>query len=222
MRMLLRPCASSQNTRLTTLRQHGMFRIEQPSPLCIKENSMYKIPLLFATLVLLFAVGAQAVTTQEVVNQISLTSFQNYLTSLPTHLGDNRCINYQLVGNVYQSGAQHDVARDEIFQWFRRSGWTTFIDPIHLTDTSGNIWNGANVIAVKQGTVTPDKIYLIMGHYDTTANHETTWTTCPGGDDNSTGDAGMLEMARVLANYTFDSTIIFVASDGEENNCLLQ
>jgi len=160
--------------------------------------------------------GAGAVTTQDVVNEISLASFQAYLYALPTHLGDNRCINYRLVDHVYQSGAEHDVAHDEIFLWFRRSGWTTFIDPINVLDTSGNLWIGANVVAVKQGTVTPDKIYLIMAHYDSTANHESSWTSCPGADDNGTGVAALLEMARVLSRYTFDSTIILVACDGEE------
>jgi hypothetical protein len=177
---------------------------------------MCRILLIVSVLVVLVTGGADAVTTQDVVNEISLASFQSYLTSLPTHLGDNRCLNYQLIDHAYQSGAQHDVARDEIFLWFRRSGWTTFIDPINITDTLGSMWIGANVVATKQGTVTPDRIYLIMGHYDTTANHETSWTSCPGGDDNSTGVAGMLEMARALSRYTFDSTIMFVACDGEE------
>jgi len=179
---------------------------------------MYRTLLLLTVLVLSIPLAAQAVTTQEVVNQISVASFQAYNQALPTHLGNNRCINYQLVGNVYEHGADHDTARDEIFQWFRRSGWTTFLDPINITDTSGNIWTGANVIAVKQGTVTPDKVYLVMAHYDSTANHEPggVFTSAPGGDDNGSGVAGILEMARVFGRYTFDSTIIFVASDGEE------
>ncbi len=180
------------------------------------ESGMRRTVLLLWALVALVCGGVGAVTTQDVVDEISQASFQGYLTSLPTHLGDNRCLNYRLIDHVYQSGPEHDVARDEIFLWFRRSGWTTFVDPISITDTSGNLWNGANVVAIKQGTVTPEKIYLVMGHYDTTANHESSWTSCPGGDDNSTGVAGMLEMARVLSRYTFDSTIMFVASDGEE------
>lgn len=172
--------------------------------------------VLLCVLLLPFCSSADAVTTQDVVNEISLASFQSYLYALPTHLGDNRCINYRLVDHVYQSGSEHDVARDEIFLWFRRSGWTTFIDPISVLDTSGNLWTGANVVAIKQGTITPDKIYLIMAHYDSTASRESSWTSCPGADDNGTGVAALLEMARVLSRYTFDSTIMFVACDGEE------
>lgn len=184
--------------------------------ICTIRCSLRGSLILLCAVVALVSGAAGAVTTQDVVNEISLASYQAYLHALPTHLGDNRCINYRLVDHVYQSGAEHDVARDEIFLWFRRSGWTTFIDPINVTDTSGNLWIGANVVATKQGTVTPDKIYLIMAHYDTTASREGSFTSCPGGDDNGTGVAALLEMARVLSRYTFDSTIMFVASDGEE------
>lgn len=158
-----------------------------------------------------------AVTIQEVVNQISQTSFHDYMNNtMPTHLGQNRAIDVGTLNNVKVHGAQHDMAADAIFLAFRRSGWTTRYDPFAITDTSGVLWNGRNVIAVKQGTTHPDDIYLVCGHYDSTANHETTWTTAPGGDDNASGIAGILEMARVFSKYTFDSTIVFAAFDGEE------
>ncbi len=158
-----------------------------------------------------------AVTISEVVGQISQTSFQSYITqTMPTHLGQNRAIDMGTVGNVKIHGAEHDAAAEAIFQAFRRSGWTTRYDPFAITDTSGVLWNGRNVIAIKQGTLHPDDIYVVAGHYDSIANHETTWTTAPGGDDNASGVAGILEIARVLSRYTFDSTIVLIAFDGEE------
>jgi len=177
---------------------------------------MYRALLIAAALGTLLATGAQAVTTTDLVNQVSTTSLQNYLQSLPTYYGDNRCFNYSIVGNTYVNGAQHDIMRDKLFTYFRQSGWTTFYDPIYITDTSGNISSGANIIAVKQGSVTPDKIYFVSGHYDSTANHQTGFTSCPGADDNASGCVGLLEMARIFSKYTFDSTIIFACFDGEE------
>lgn len=169
---------------------------------------MYRTLLLLTALFVLVPMGAQAVTSMEVVNQISQTSIQNYLTSLPTYYGDNRGFNISLVGNTYVHGADHDTMRDQLFTYFRRTGWTTFYDPIHIVDTSGNTTNGSNIIAIKQGTVTPDKIYFVGAHYDSKSN--------PGANDNASGCVGMVEMARVFSGYTFDSTIIFAFFDGEE------
>lgn len=69
-----------------------------------------------------------------------------------------------------------------------------------------------NVIAVKPGTATPGRIYVIGGHYDSL----TGTTAAPGADDNASGTAGVLEAARVLAPYAFESTIYFVGWSGEE------
>lgn len=169
---------------------------------------MYRTILLFAALLVFVPIATQAVTSMDVVNQISQTSIQNYMYSMPTYYGDNRGFNVSLVNGVYQHGVDHDPMRDLLFTYIRRSGWTTFVDPIYIVDTSGNITNGANVIAIKQGTVTPDKIYFVGAHYDSKNN--------PGANDNASGCAGLLEMARVFSQYTFDSTIIFAFFDGEE------
>lgn len=179
---------------------------------------MYRVLSTLTTLALVILIcgSAQAVTSQQVVGQISQTSLQSYLAALPTHLGDNRAFDYTRVGNIVTHGKDHDTARDEVFVGFRRSGWLTGIDPFYITDTSGYIWGGENIVAIKQGTTRPDDIYLISSHYDSTANHESSWTSAPGANDNASGTAGLLEMARVLSQYTFDATIVFVAFDGEE------
>lgn len=69
-----------------------------------------------------------------------------------------------------------------------------------------------NVIAVKPGVATPDRIYVIGGHYDSISNV----TAAPGADDNASGTAGVLEAARVLASRSFESTIYFIGWSGEE------
>jgi hypothetical protein len=58
---------------------------------------------------------------------------------------------------------------------------------------------------------------VIGGHYDsTTPNH----SIAPGADDDASGTACVLEVARVLSNYTHDYTITFVAFCGEEQGLL--
>jgi Zn-dependent M28 family amino/carboxypeptidase len=69
-----------------------------------------------------------------------------------------------------------------------------------------------NVVAEWPGRETPQEIYIVCAHYDTTSIGER-----PGGDDNASGTAGMLEAARVLTQYQFKSTLRFVAFNAEED-----
>ncbi len=70
----------------------------------------------------------------------------------------------------------------------------------------------ANVVAELPGIQTPGDIYIVCGHYDTTSNDER-----PGGDDNASGTAGVLEVARVLTQYNFNSTLRFIGFNAEED-----
>jgi len=70
----------------------------------------------------------------------------------------------------------------------------------------------SNVVAELTGTVTPEEIYILSGHYDAYGSGEH-----PGGDDNASGTAGVLEAARVLSQYSFESTIRFIGFNAEED-----
>lgn len=70
----------------------------------------------------------------------------------------------------------------------------------------------SNIVGELRGTENPEQVYIISGHYD----HPSYNTDCPGGDDNASGTAGVLEAARVLSQYQFKSTIRFIAWGGEE------
>jgi len=69
-----------------------------------------------------------------------------------------------------------------------------------------------NVIATKIGTKYPDEVVMLGAHYDTHSNS----TSQPGADDNASGTAAVLEIARILSQYSFDRTIVFCAFSGEE------
>jgi hypothetical protein len=76
-----------------------------------------------------------------------------------------------------------------------------------------------NVVAVKPGTLTPDEIIVIGGHYDSYAS---TYPGCdpdtlaPGADDDASGTAVVMEAARVLSNVDTEKTLIFIPFGGEE------
>ena len=76
-----------------------------------------------------------------------------------------------------------------------------------------------NTVAVLPGEKTPEKIYIICGHYDSISEDDP-YHHAPGADDNASGTAAVLEIASVLANYDFRSTIQFVCFSGEEEGVL--
>jgi hypothetical protein len=69
-----------------------------------------------------------------------------------------------------------------------------------------------NVVGELTGTTTPENIYVIGAHYDHIEGD------MPGGDDNASGTAGVLEAARVLSRYRFESTIRFINFNAEEDD----
>lgn len=70
---------------------------------------------------------------------------------------------------------------------------------------------GFNVVAELRGTTRPGEIVLIGAHYDTEVN-------TPGADDNASGVAAMLELARRFAGTQTDRTIRWVGFTNEENS----
>ncbi len=80
-----------------------------------------------------------------------------------------------------------------------------------------------NVVATLKGSQpeSTDRIYVVSGHYDSMCN-STTDAKCdaPGANDDASGTAAVLEMARVMAKYEFDATVVFMAVAGEEQSLL--
>ena len=80
-----------------------------------------------------------------------------------------------------------------------------------------------NVVATLRGTQ-PESVartYIVSGHYDSMCTSPTD-AVCdaPGANDDASGTAAVLEMARVMAKYEFDATIIFMTVAGEEQGLL--
>jgi Zn-dependent M28 family amino/carboxypeptidase len=80
-----------------------------------------------------------------------------------------------------------------------------------------------NVVATLKGSQ-PDsaqRIYVVSGHYDSMCGSPTdAKCDAPGANDDASGTAAVLEMARVMAKYRFDATIVFMAVPGEEQGLL--
>lgn len=71
-----------------------------------------------------------------------------------------------------------------------------------------------NVVATLPGQVTPERVYVLGGHIDSTSPNPT--TNAPGAEDNGSGSSGILTAAAALAGHQFESTIELVLFSAEE------
>jgi hypothetical protein len=80
----------------------------------------------------------------------------------------------------------------------------------------------ANVMATLKGSdPTDNRVLIISGHLDSrNTDIMDSVKAAPGANDDASGVAIVLEMARILSKKEFPSTIIFVAVQGEEQGLL--
>ena len=78
-----------------------------------------------------------------------------------------------------------------------------------------------NVVATIRGTTDPDRVYIATGHYDSINSDVMNATLdAPGADDDASGVAVIMEVARVLSQHPLDATVMLVAVQGEEQGLL--
>lgn len=98
---------------------------------------------------------------------------------------------------------------------------TSIIDYFTIKADGKRITNDAqlaNVMATLKGTdPTDDRVLIISGHLDSRASDVMDATIdAPGANDDGSGVAAMMELARIMSKREFPFTLIFVAVVGEE------
>lgn len=131
---------------------------------------------------------------EELIAQINQDSLQHYVQ----HLQD--------YGTRRYSTTQCVEAQNWIKAHFDRYGYETELQPV-------NNYISNNVIAMKTGTKYPDEYVVCGSHFD---SYTFAGGSEPGADDNATGTAGMMEIARILSSHTFDRTIVICTFTAEE------
>jgi Zn-dependent M28 family amino/carboxypeptidase len=111
--------------------------------------------------------------------------------------------------NRYYRSEDIDRARDWLVEQFSALGLQTSLEEISINGT-----RGYNVVAEIRGSQSPEKIYIIGAHYDSTS--ENPLHAAPGAEDNASGTAALLTIAKAFAAQKPKSTIRFVAFSGEE------
>lgn len=142
--------------------------------------------------------SATALDLTSLIDEVSLDSLQSYTLALQAF--DGRVTGS--TNNIY--------ARDWIIAKLQSFGYdSVVIDPFEENDPASTSGPYENVLAYKVGTLLPGQHIVVGAHRDAVPES-------PGADDNGSGTAGVLEIARVLADVPTDLTIVFALFDAEE------
>lgn len=91
-----------------------------------------------------------------------------------------------------------------------------FVTPEDGTRIPKEAWI-VNVVAIQKGSKYPNRYIIMSGDIDSRNSDTMDYTgDAPGANDNASGMAGTIEAARVLSNYEFENSIIYVGLSGEE------
>jgi hypothetical protein len=120
------------------------------------------------------------------------------------------------------SGAARNWIKAEMEQYAKASGGRMTVQFDTFTQPKGERIDKPvhlkNILATLKGTDPNDKrIYVVSGHYDSRVNDVMNANAVePGANDDASGTAVSMELARVMASRKFPATIIFMAVIGEE------
>lgn len=106
------------------------------------------------------------------------------------------------------------AARDWLVSKFQEYGYADVT--LHAFTWSSRTLH--NVVVTKQGRRYPNKFVLLIGHYDSISEIPTTFA--PGVNDNGSGIALMLEVARILSSKQLDYSLRFVCFSAEEQGLI--
>jgi len=109
------------------------------------------------------------------------------------------------------SGTPADMAEQYVYEHLLTYGLTSVGYQSFASD--GVAYR--NVVGEIAGTRHPNEIVIVGPHLDSKSGAQSA-TLAPGADDNASGVAAALYMAKLFAHQQFDRTIRFVFFDGEE------
>jgi hypothetical protein len=122
-------------------------------------------------------------------------------------------------------GAARDYLYAELQQISRESGGRLKVELQSFEQQPGRFQRIArptrvtNVVATLPGTQPESqaRVYVVSGHYDSMCSSPTdAECDAPGANDDASGTAAVIELARVMSKRRFDATLVFMAVAGEE------
>ncbi|KAG4427123.1 hypothetical protein IFR05_017394, partial [Cadophora sp. M221] len=122
-------------------------------------------------------------------------------------------------------GAARDWILKEYESYAEASGgWMTVELQSYVQGVGGRIsapTNISNIITTLKGSSEPERIVIVSGHYDSRNTNVSNFIDdAPGADDDASGVAIAMELARIMATHRPLATIQFAAVAGEEQGLL--
>lgn len=159
--------------------------------------------------------------------EVSSDSMKSYILKMVS-FGTRHSLSDTLSATSGIGAARRWVA-SKFLQFRKQSGaaMTVELDPCEITPGGRNARIPRrvimkNVIATASGTDPNDnRVLLVSGHLDSrNSNGMDSVAQAPGANDDASGVAVVLELARVMSKRKFPCTIIFMAVQGEEQGLL--
>ena len=151
------------------------------------------------------------------LGSISLLSAQSYI---PAYESRSNMVSQTNINTLLQEFEAMGIkktgttANDNALQWLKNKYLGYGYSASQLVEDSFSFYNGAgttnskNLVITKTGTLYPNTYVIVCGHFDTING--------PGVDDNGSGTAAILEMARILKDVSTEYSIKFIHFSGEE------
>ncbi|MDD3877952.1 MAG: M20/M25/M40 family metallo-hydrolase [Bacteroidales bacterium] len=145
-----------------------------------------------------------------IIDEINADTIKSYVQWMQNYnsrffLKNNR---KQIANDIKDKFIQLGYADTRLDSFYLSADWN---------NTTYNTWQ-YNVIARLEGSSEPDNVYVTGAHYDCIVDEGDPFISAPGANDNASGIAGMIEIARVFKKKNFipKHTIEFVAFAAEE------
>ncbi len=139
-----------------------------------------------------------------IIDQVSSASYKGYIQSLQDFI----------TRNTYNS--ECNDAAFWLLQQFQNIGLSAWMDTFEIGGLTRY-----NVIAEQTGSLHPNQMYYLTGHYDATAGLPVLpEDEAPGADDDGSGAAMVLECARVMSEFSFQNTIRYAVFAGNEQGLI--
>lgn len=155
----------------------------------------------------------------EIVNSVSLDSLVKHVRILSGEdsvaIADSTYIIFSRASNAnYHESVGHRIAAKYLVKSLE-----TYCDEVVEQTFLFRDDTIRNIIGIQEGSVHPEKKLIVSGHYDSRIGGNDQ-SVAPGADDNASGTATVLEAARILTNYNFDNTILYILWDWEEEGAV--
>ncbi len=156
------------------------------------------------------------VISKDIMSRVSPDSLQAYMEVLQTF--ENRNTGSDTVSTTRGIGAARRWAYSKFEQFSSQNENRLIPSYLQFDQAICGMDQHRNVFAVLPGTDISDKsVVIIEGHLDSRCENSCD-TACiaQGMEDNATGTALVMELARVMSKYSFNHTMVFILTTSEE------